>query len=139
MAIATRETELGCTLPPISMQMSREKFRKHEPKQQPGRTIHDDDEAAAREGLPAPIAGGPMVAATIYRMMLAFLGEGWIKGGKIYLKFIKPVFEHDFVTAKGIVKEKVLEDSGVRLVCDVWAERQGGEKVIVGTASGLVP
>ena len=80
-----------------------------------------------------------MVAATIYRMMLSYFGEGWIKGGKISIKFIKPVFAQDFVTAKGTVQEKILEQGGVRLGCQVWAENQKGEKVIVGTASGLVP
>lgn len=139
MALVTRETQLGLMLPQISMQMSVEKFKKHEPKQQPNRTIHDDQEAAELEGLPAPVAGGPMVAATIYRMMLAFLEEGWIQGGQISLKFIKPVFAEDFITAKGIVKGKLLEEDGVRLTCEVWAENQKGEKVIVGSASGLVP
>jgi len=139
MVIATRDTKLGTKLPPISMQMSLQKQKERDPLEVPGRRgIHFDKEAAAREGLSAPALSGPMVAATISRMMTMFFGEGWIKGGKILLKFIRPVTPEDFVTAKGIVKAKALEDSGMRLICDVWVENQRGEKVIVGTASGLV-
>ena len=53
MAIVTNQTELGYLLPAVSKQMSIEMFKSDI------KTIHNDQEAAEREGLPAPIAVGP--------------------------------------------------------------------------------
>ena len=39
---------------------------------------------------------------------------------------------------RGLVKRREEGPEGIRLHCDVWIENQAGEKVIVGTASGLV-
>ena len=78
MSVATRRTRVGDLLPPVSMQMSVEKFIAHEPKLLPAETIHSDLEAAAREGFQRPVAGGPMVMATIYRMRVdGYLGQRW--------------------------------------------------------------
>ncbi len=144
MAMITRSTEVGFDLPSISNQMLLEKWIEREDLQQKGNpgfhgavNIHTDVKAARIEGLKAPVAGGPLLLSQLSRMMIAF-GEGWIKGGKLSAKIIRPAYSGDFVTAKGIIKEKIPENSGVRYVCDVWVEKQTGEKVIVGTASGLV-
>jgi acyl dehydratase len=139
MSVATRRTRVGDLLPAVSMQMSVDRFIAHEPKLLPAETIHSDLEAAAREGFRRPVAGGPMVMATIYRMMTSFLGEGWFRGGKAALKLTKPVYDIDFVTAKGVVTAASPEGTALRIACDVWVENQRREKVIVGTASGLIP
>jgi len=130
----TSETPLGFELPPVSKQLSVEMFKSSGEK-----TIHNDQTAAQREGLPAPVAVGPQVAALIFRMMRSYFEEGWFKGGKGSLTFRRPIFSADFATAKGIVKEKHLEGDKVRLVCEVWVQNQEGIKAIVGTCSGLVP
>ena len=133
MAIVTNQTELGYLLPAVSKQMSIEMFKSDI------KTIHNDQEAAEREGLPAPIAVGPQVAALIFRVMGMSFGKGWYQGGSASLTFRRPVFCSDFVTAKGRVKEKKLEDNGmIRVVCEVWVENQKGDKNIVGTCSGVV-
>ena len=103
MAIVTNQTELGYLLPAVSKQMSIDMFKSDI------KTIHNDQEAAGREGLPAPIAVGPQVAALIFRMMGMSFGKGWYQGGSASLTFRRPVFCSDFVTAKGRVKEKKLE------------------------------
>lgn len=133
MAIITNQTELGYLMPSVSKQMSIDMFKSDI------KTIHNDQEAAEREGLPAPIAVGPQVAALIFRMMSMCFGKGWYEGGSASLTFRRPVFCSDFITAKGIVKEKKLEDGGkVRVVCEVWIENQKGVKNVVGTCSGVV-
>lgn len=145
MAIVTRSTEIGYALPPVSLQMLVEQWIEREDYQQKGNpgfhgavNIHTDVEAAKVEGLKAPIAGGPLLLTQISRMMMLAFGEGWIKGGKLSTKIIRPAYDRDFVTAKGVVREKLVEGSAVRFVCDVWVEKQTGEKTVVGTASGLV-
>ena len=133
MAFLSGATPIGFELPPVAKKLDIEMFKTGDTK-----TIHNDHEAAAREGLPAPLAVGPQVAALIFRMMRSCFEEGWIKGGKASISFKKPIFCYDFVTAKGIVKEKYVENDKVRLVCEVWVENQNGTKGIVGTCSGLV-
>ncbi len=145
MAIVTKSTEVGFELTPVSNQMRLEHWIEREDFQQKGdpgfhgaTNIHTDIEAAKAEGLKAPVAGGPLLLSQLSRMMMLAFGEGWIKGGKMSAKIIRPAYDGDFVTAKGIVREKIPEDSGIRYLCDVWIEKQTGEKAIVGTASGVV-
>jgi acyl dehydratase len=145
MAIVTKSTEVGFELPPISNQMLLEQWIEREDYQQKGNpgfhgatNIHTDVEAAKLEGLKAPVAGGPLLLSQLGRMMMFAFGEGWIKGGKMCAKIIRPAYDGDFVTAKGIVREKIPEGSGFRYICEIWLEKQSGEKAIVGTASGVV-
>ncbi len=102
------------------------------------KNIHNDQAAAEREGLPAPVAVGPQVAALIFRMLRMAFGEGWVKGGTVSITFRRPTYCDDFATAKGIVTEKTAEGDGWRIACDVWVETQDGAKTIVGNASGLI-
>ena len=44
----------------------------------------------------------------------------------------------DKITTNGIVREKVTKDDAVKLILDVWCENQHGERVVLGTATGLV-
>lgn len=133
MAIFTGKTEIGTKLPVISKQLSVDMFKSGEVK-----TIHNDQAAAEREGLPAPIAVGPQTAALIFKMMSLSFDEGWYAGGKASLTFRRPIFCHEFISAKGRVKEKQPEGDKTRLVCEVWIEKADGVKAVVGTCSGLV-
>lgn len=146
MAVVTRATEVGFEFPSLSNQMRLERWLYREEMQQranPGfhaaENIHTNPELAKKEGLSAPVAGGPLLMSHISRLMMSAFGEGWIKGGKATLKLIRPVYPDDFITAKGVITEKVAEDGGYRFNCDVWIENQRREKVLVGTTSGIVP
>jgi acyl dehydratase len=134
MAILTAATQPGVELPDVACQFTLAHFKRADEA-----TIHTDMEAARREGLPAPVATGPQIAALIFRQLRDCFGRGWFEGGRCELTFRRPVFVTDFCVARGVVKERKSEPDGIRLYCDVWIENQGGEKVIVGTASGLVP
>ncbi len=134
MAIVRRDTPVGTELPVFARRFRPEMFAAGG-----ARTIHNDDAAARREGLPRAVAVGPQVAALIFRMMRSCFEEGWIVGGRAALTFRRPVWSHDFATARGTIREKEAEGSKVRVVCDVWVERTDGEKAIVGTCSALVP
>lgn len=143
-SLVTRDTPVGWRLPAVSRQMSQQQFRdRHEilygENVWPEQNLHADAEAAAREGLSAPVASAPTIFALITRMMMTTFGDGWIRGGTFSAKMIKPVYPNNFVTARGTVIEK-REDAGrTRLICDVSVTNELGEKVIVGTASGLTP
>ena len=133
MPVLTRDSEVGLELPELACQFTPEHFRRADEA-----TIHTDVEAARREGLPAPVATGPQVAALIFRQLRTCFGEGWIVGGRCELTFRRPVYVSDFCVARGTVKRREDSAEGVRLHCDVWIENASGDKVIVGSASGLV-
>ena len=137
MALANKETKVGCEISPVTKEITLEKMRLYSgwPEK---KNIHTDFEAAKRAGLPGPIAQGLMSAANISEMLTRFFGEGWMREGKLSVSFINIVQPGDTVTAKGTVKDKLEEGPQVRLVLDVWCENQHGVKVTVGTASGLV-
>ncbi len=134
MAIIGKDTPVGTELPLFARRFRNEMFAMGDIK-----TIHNDDAAAQREGLPRAVAVGPQVAALIFRMMRSCFEEGWIVGGRVALTFRRPVWSNDFATAHGVIKDKEVEGDKVRVVCDVWIERGDGEKAIVGTCSALVP
>ena len=133
MAIFNKDIEIGSKLPSFSKQLTLEMFKSGDVK-----TIHNDMEAAQREGLPAPIAVGPQTAALIFKMMSTTFEEGWYQGGKASVTFRRPIFCNEFITAKGIVKEKVPEGDKTRIVCEVYIEKLDGVKAVVGTCSALV-
>jgi acyl dehydratase len=71
-------------------------------------------------------------------LLVKFFGLGYL-GGTLSLAIIRSAWPDDVITVKGTVREKTIEGEKVRLMLDVWCENQHGEKVMVGTASGLVP
>ena len=105
----------------------------------PIKTIHTDLEFAKSCGLPARAASGAMFEGYLTELMIDLFGEGWLKhGNKMSLKFIAIVDPGDTLLPKAIVRSRQVEDSGVRFVVEVWCENQHGNKVVIGTATGLV-
>lgn len=132
MPVLSQQSEPGLELPEFACQFTPAHFKRADEA-----TIHTDPEAARREGLPAPVATGPQVAALIFRQLRMSFGRGWVEGGRCELTFRRPVYVTDFCVARGVVKRREDVSEGVRLHCDVWIENQAGDKVIVGTASGV--
>lgn len=135
---------LGWELPPVSRQMSLRQFEERHPLLYgegawPHRNIHSDPDAARAEGLSEPVGSAPTFFAMITRAMMTCFGEGWVVGGRTSLKMIKPVYARNFVTARGRLIEKQPAGDRVRYVFDVWVENEQRQKVVVGTASALVP
>ena len=133
MPVIDRSVAVGQELPTVARKYRLEDFKRGNEK-----TIHTDYEAAAREGLPAPVAIGPQIAALTFRQMRLCFGMGWMVGGRHDLTFRKPVFVTDFCVARGVVTQTAREGDRLRVHCDVWVENQKQDKVIVGTASALV-
>ena len=136
--------ELGWQLPPVSRQMSLRQFEERHPLLYgegtwPHKNIHSDAEAAKAEGLTEPVGSAPTFFALVTRAMTSCFGRRFIEGGNTSLKMIKSVYARNFVTAKGFLKEKKAEGDKVRYVFEVWVENELSEKVVVGTASALVP
>ena len=103
------------------------------------RSIHTDEEWARQKGFRTTLAQGMMSTAYVSEMMTRLLGGGFLKGGRLSMAFIRPVYAGDRLTVHGVVKETRPESAGTRVVVEVWCENQHGEKTAAGTASGLAP
>ena len=100
-------------------------------------SIHTDDEWARKKGFRAPLAQAMMSTAYVSQLMMKYLGEGFVKGGKMSVAFVKPVVVGDTLTVHGVVKSREQEGSKTRVTVEVWCQNQDGVQTMVGTASGL--
>ena len=100
-------------------------------------SIHTDPEWARKKGFAAPLVQAMMSTAYVSQMMVQFLGERFVKGGKISVAFIKPVLAGETLTVHGTIKAKEGEGKATRVVVEVWCQNREGVKTMVGTASGL--
>jgi acyl dehydratase len=136
MTTATADTiAIGLELPVLVKTIGQRKIDAYsgvKPK-----SIHSDAEWAQTKGFRAPLAQGMMSTAYVSELMTALLGEGFVKGGKMAVKFIKPVYADDILRVYGTVVDKTPEEDATRVTVEVWCENQEGEKTMVGTASGL--
>jgi acyl dehydratase len=101
------------------------------------KSIHTDPEWARQKGFRAPIAQAMMSTAYVSQLMMQYLGEGFVKGGRMSVSFTKPVIVGDTVTVRGKVKSRAPEGGRTRVTVDVWCENEDGVMTMVGTASGL--
>ena len=100
-------------------------------------SIHTDAEWAKKKGFRAPLAQAMMSTAYVSQLMTAFLGEGFVRGGRMSVAFTKPVIEGDPLTVRGVVKSREPEGDATRVTVEVRCENQDGVMTMVGTASGL--
>lgn len=123
----------------IHKTLTREKiiqFSNFEPRRKP--SIHIDREAAEKAGFSDIIAEAIMLLAYLSELLTSHFGVGWIKGGKLSVNFIRAVFPGDRLNVQGVVKDEMIEGNYRRQCLKIWCENQKGEKVVVGTASGLI-
>ena len=100
-------------------------------------SIHTDEAWARKKGFRAPLAQAMMSAAYASQLMVQFLGEGYIKGGRLSVSFTKPVIVGDTLTVRGRVKSREPEGDRTRVSVEVWCENDDGVMTMIGTASGL--
>lgn len=100
-------------------------------------SIHTDAEWAQKKGFKAPLAQAMMSTSYVSELMVNFVGEGWVRGGKMSISFTKPVLAGDTLTVRGRVKSREPEGARMRVTVDVWCENEQGVMTMVGTASGL--
>ena len=138
MAAIGKDVEIGFEVTQAVKHMTQAMINDFEHVFERPSNIHDSEEVAKKEGLKQPIASGMMSIAFMHEVMQTAFGDGWDKGGKVSLRFIRPVLDGDTVTARAVVKEKQQENGRTRVILDAWCENQNGDKTAVGWASGLV-
>jgi len=92
-----------------------------------------DPERACQTGFLKPIVPGPL-SATFLAQLLTDHFTGW-RLRTLHTSFRAPVGHGDTLTCWGTVTEKNWHEGVATIHCDVIAENQQGERVIVGTAT----
>jgi acyl dehydratase len=131
---ASSDTPVGFELEPITKKITLDKSRIYQG-WPATRNRHTDYAAAQATGLREPNINGGQTAEYLGELFIKFFGTGFL-GGSLAINFIGFVALDDEVTARGVVRERIIEGTRVKLVLDVWLENQRGEKVLAGTASG---
>lgn len=105
-----------------------------------GPNVHTDDSAAKAAGLPGRIVSGFHGYSLISQALSRFFGMGWIAGGKIAVKFIRPALMGETITCGGVVKRIVASGKpGERLAeLEVWCQNPRGDITTTGTATARV-
>jgi len=127
--------EIGAELPPLTKTIQQRQIDCYSGVRP--NSIHTDPEWARRKGFRAPLAQAMMSTAYVSQLMTQFVGEGFVKGGKMSVSFVKPVIVGDTLTVRGRVKSRESEGDRVRVTVEVWCENQDGVKTMIGTASGI--
>lgn len=104
----------------------------------PEKNYHNDREMAVRLGFPDIVVQGMMSTCFLSEMLTKRFGAGWFAGGKMNVNLVNIVWQSDVLTCRGFVREITPEGSRKRAHLDVWAEKDDGTKVTVGTASAVV-
>jgi acyl dehydratase len=103
------------------------------------RNIHTDIAVAHKAGLRDTLAQGMMESIYLTELLTGFFGAAWFTTGWQKVKFIRPVFSGETVTAAGVVTGEQKEAAGTRLELEVWVRNAAGEMTAAGWASGLLP
>jgi acyl dehydratase len=103
------------------------------------RSIHTDEEWATAKGFPTTIAQGMMSTGYVSALLTAAVGEGFVAGGEMDARFLRPVCCGDTVTLSGTVTgfSRAAPGAGPRVHVEVAARNQDGEQTMAATASGL--
>ncbi len=133
MPITAAELVIGQEISPTVKQMTIERMSR--PLMAGDNPIHYDATFAKSAGLSAPIATGVMSSAILSEMLTKAFGVEWIRSGSMDVKFIRPIYAGDTVTARGRISDKRETSTGVRIALEIWCETQRGEPVTMGTAS----
>jgi hypothetical protein len=106
----------------------------------PGVNYHNDAEEAKKLGFPDIVVQGMMPICFLSEFMTRRFGEGWYAGGRMSVNLVNVLWGADgAAVCRGVVREYTPEGARRRAQCEIWAEKPDGTKIIVGTASAVVP
>ena len=120
---------------PITKQLSQQQVNEYADASDDHNPIHVDEAFAAASPFGGTIAHGMLVLAAISEMMAASLGEVWLRGGRLKVRFRAPARTADTVTASA----KALNSAdGAAYRYAIECMNQDGEVLISGTAQVAV-
>jgi len=100
--------------------------------------IHWDREFSESVGLAGRVVNqSPVNLGYVVNMLLAWAGPTSLR--RLRVEFPLPVLDGDRVTAGGIVTALRSEDGRELAECDVWLDRQDGQRAVSGLAVVEIP
>ena len=129
----------GDTLPSVHKTVIQERVREYAQASGDHNPLHLDAEFAATTQYGRIVVHGMLVMAYISEMMALAFGRSWLDGGRLKVRFRAPVYPGDHITTFGEVRKVAEADGHLRLDCSVGCRNQGGEEVINGEASVIMP
>jgi acyl dehydratase len=105
----------------------------------PARNLHTDPAKAKEAGRAAPIASGLQFEGHLVELLYEIFAENWLASGVLQVKYPRPVLSDDVVEAVAQVSALEPDGAEIRVSLDAWCSRAGGTKVLIGTASCMIP
>ena len=100
--------------------------------------IHYDRDQALSEGYRDILVAAPQMVAYIEQLLVRFAGDpGAIR--KIAARNHAQTHPGERLTARGLVRERWVEDGAGMLRCDVWIEKDDGSTTVAGDAVLRLP
>ncbi|MFR9731125.1 hypothetical protein ACL03H_18015 [Saccharopolyspora sp. MS10] len=96
--------------------------------------IHTDAAGARRSGMDRTVAQAMQQVGYLAQLLGSFHGDAWIGGGHLSVKFVRPFYVDEVVTARGAVLGEIDHDGERHLESEVWVENEQGAKTAVGWA-----
>jgi acyl dehydratase len=103
----------------------------------PAINYHNNRQKAVELGFPEIVVQGMLSVCMISEMMTHRFGLGFLYGGRMDLRLVNVVWGNEVTGPKGSIVERRPEGKRTRAEVEVWCEKAGGTKTIVGTASAL--
>ena len=61
--------------------------------------------------------------------------QGWLFGSQLNANMVRPISPDELITCHGRVIQKIENESQRCLVCEVWIEKETGERAVIGEAT----
>jgi len=124
----------GRPLAPLSMQVTEDVCMAFSG---PSENYHTNREAARAFGFPDIVVQGMLPICLVSELLTREYGRGFLAGGKMDVRLVNVLWADEVVTARAEETSEVPEAGRTRVHLDVWVEKAGGTKVVVGSASAL--
>ena len=119
------------TVAPVVKRLSQEQINRYADASGDHNPVHVNEAFARATPFGGTIAHGMLVLASISEMMAAALGEAWLTGGKLRVRFKAPARPDDTITARA---RPLTSEDGQMFAYAVEVRNQRDELLISGTA-----
>ena len=136
----TRDLKEGQALPSIEKKIDQERIMAWARISGDYNRLHVDPEYAANTRFKGTIAHGPMSLAFLNQLLMSCFGHRWVRGGRLTdVRFVAPIRPGDRIRIGGTVKAVHGQGEDTYVECDLFIEKEGGDKAVVGRAVSRVP
>jgi len=133
-----KNPQAGDSLPAIEKDIDQERIWQWAKLSGDFNRLHVDPGYAQQTSFKGTIAHGPMSLAFLNELMMDCFGNGWTEGGKLLdVRFVAPIRPGDRIRINGIVKEINKKEAKYYVECDLFIEKESGEKAVMGRGIGL--